>query len=135
MKVITLWQPWASWIRLGWKTIETRTHNRFRSLEHQRIAIHAGLRYDRDARRLAEQYLSDDQLDENENDFWMARQPHGAIICTVYVERVAACTPDNASHALIECTVTQRWGLHLRDIYQLRPIYCKGQRGIWELDL
>jgi predicted transcriptional regulator len=43
MKVITLWQPWASFIALGWKTIETRTHDRFKNLVCERIAIHAGL--------------------------------------------------------------------------------------------
>lgn len=40
--VITLYQPWATWIMRGWKTIETRTHNRFACLDHKTILIHAG---------------------------------------------------------------------------------------------
>jgi len=32
MPVITLWQPWASWVIEGRKRIETRTHDRLGSL-------------------------------------------------------------------------------------------------------
>lgn len=50
MKAITLHQPWATFIVMGWKTIETRTHQRFKSLADQRIAIHAAKkRIDTDA--------------------------------------------------------------------------------------
>ena len=38
---ISLWQPWASLIALGWKTVETRGHNRFACLAGRRIAIPA----------------------------------------------------------------------------------------------
>lgn len=44
MKAISLWQPYASLIAAGKKTIETRTHSRRRSLAGQRIAIHAAKR-------------------------------------------------------------------------------------------
>lgn len=44
MKAITLWQPWASLIALGVKTIETRSWGAPRSLIGQRIAIHAAKR-------------------------------------------------------------------------------------------
>jgi hypothetical protein len=36
---ITLWRPWSTWIADGRKTIETRTHDRFRSLVGKRIGI------------------------------------------------------------------------------------------------
>jgi len=49
MKAISLWQPWATWVSLGWKTIETREHDRFKSLIGQRIAIHAAIKVDEDA--------------------------------------------------------------------------------------
>lgn len=32
IKCISMWQPWAWWVMRGWKTIETRTHNRFKGL-------------------------------------------------------------------------------------------------------
>jgi hypothetical protein len=44
VKTITLHQPWASLIACGLKTIETRTHDRFRSLVGETVAIHAGKR-------------------------------------------------------------------------------------------
>ena len=40
--VLTLYQPWATFIADGLKTIETRTHNRFTSLYGKTILIHAG---------------------------------------------------------------------------------------------
>ena len=43
MKAITLWQPWASLIADGTKTIETRSWAPPSSLLGQRIAIHAAL--------------------------------------------------------------------------------------------
>lgn len=51
MKAITIWQPWASLIMSGRKAIETRTHDRFKGLVGQRIAIHAGRRWDTDCWR------------------------------------------------------------------------------------
>lgn len=44
MKALTLWQPWASLIALGHKTIETRSWPARKSLIGQRIAIHAATR-------------------------------------------------------------------------------------------
>jgi hypothetical protein len=41
--VITLKQPWATWVLWGWKIVETRLHNQFGSLMNKRIGIHAGL--------------------------------------------------------------------------------------------
>lgn len=44
MKALTLWQPWASLIDRGVKTIETRSWAAPRSLIGKRIAIHAAKR-------------------------------------------------------------------------------------------
>ena len=44
MKAITLWQPWASLIALGVKTIETRSWPAPKALIGGRIAIHAAKR-------------------------------------------------------------------------------------------
>jgi len=41
MKAISVYQPHATCIAMKWKTIETRTHARFKLLEGERIAIHA----------------------------------------------------------------------------------------------
>ena len=44
MKVITIWQPWASLIMIGAKPIEWRAWYAPRSIHGQRIGIHAGAR-------------------------------------------------------------------------------------------
>src|SRR5688500_9634413 len=41
MKALTLWQPWASLVAVGVKTIETRSWPAPNSLNGERIAIHA----------------------------------------------------------------------------------------------
>ena len=49
MKALTLWEPWASAIIHGPKRIENRPWKPWDSVMGQRIAIHAGKRYDADA--------------------------------------------------------------------------------------
>lgn len=44
MKAVSLWQPWASLIACGAKTIETRSWPAPRTVVGQRIAIHAAKR-------------------------------------------------------------------------------------------
>jgi hypothetical protein len=41
---LTLWQPWASLVMGGWKPYEFRPRPAWKSLEGQRIVIHAGKR-------------------------------------------------------------------------------------------
>ncbi len=49
MKAITIWRPWAKWIVDEIKEIETRTHDLFRGVEGETLAIHAGKAIDEDA--------------------------------------------------------------------------------------
>lgn len=124
---ITLWQPWATWIRWGWKTIETRTHARFAILEKKTIGIHAGLKWDDSALDLASEFLTKAQLDQT-REF---RHSHGAIICTAFVHAFATVMPMNAGSALIECE-TERYGLFLHSVKPVDPpIQAKGSQGIW----
>lgn len=48
MKAITLWQPWASLIACGVKTVETRSWPPPGSLIGQRIAIHAAKKWNKE---------------------------------------------------------------------------------------
>lgn len=48
MKALTIWQPWASLIMLGWKPYEFRSWAAPRSVVGQRIVIHASARRVRD---------------------------------------------------------------------------------------
>jgi hypothetical protein len=136
MKAITLQQPWASWVANGWKTIETRTHKHFASLEGQRIAIHAGKNYDERAVYAARPYLTPYQLQLHKRTQCGYRTPRGAIICTVFVRSFAQCVEHDALTALIECHKTVRFGLLLEKIeLVMPPIFCTGHQGIWEVDL
>ena len=129
---LTLWQPWATWIMKGWKTIETRTHDKFSSLAGKTIAIHAGMTYDKEAKYLAWSYMNQDQK------MWielvekgMIEIPRGCIVGTVRVEQSRRCKSSDAMKALIECR-TGRFGLFLTDIRELeKPIAAKGAQGIW----
>jgi len=126
LPVITLWQPWAQWIMLGWKTIETRTHSRFASLENKIIYIHAGGKWDKSALNLARPYLTKEQIEQTIDIIPMK----SAIICSAHISKFDLLNNTHSKDALIECN-TERWGLFLNDIKQIEPIYCKGSQGIW----
>src|ERR1700741_2408733 len=125
--VITLYQPWATWIVEGWKTIETRTHDRFKCLVGKTILIHAGATYDQSPFRYAAErnYLSHKAIDV----------PQGCILGRAYVSSSRILNYNDAHKALIECD-TKRYGLFLREIVKFEnPIYTKGQMGIWYYDM
>lgn len=128
MKAITLWQPWATWIALGIKTIETRSHNHFAFLAGERIAIHAGKRFDDDAVWEALCVVGDEKLDKPavEGPF-----PSGRVVCTAKVLCAGPLTTENNMDALCDCT--GRFGLYLTDIQRLDPpVPATGHQGVWE---
>jgi len=125
--VITLWQPWASWIMAGWKTIETRTHSRFACLEGKTIGIHAGLKWDKEAAHLASQYISMGQVIDTA-DFVDIK---GKLLGTVFVKQHRILKANDSQQALINCGETKRYGLILADIKVIEPICVRGKQGIW----
>lgn len=91
MKAITLWQPWATLIRAGAKTIETRS---WATSHRGPLAIHAARRPVHDGYRMGdwivlrnaddgEQYLArwpeGEPLDPHEKWFWLG---YGVIVAT-----------------------------------------------------
>jgi len=128
LPVITLYQPWATWIMRGWKTIETRTHSRFSCLKGQRILIHAGLKTDPHALHVP--YLTLEQLLLNPDEM-----VNGYILGSAFVKDFRLLNESDSEAALIECK-TQRWGLFLEDIKIWKyPIPEKGSMGIWHYDV
>ena len=124
MRAISLWQPWAQWVALSWKTIETRTHNRFASLVGQRIAIHAAQKIDwvwRDKARLS-----------NEQFLWtfgnMLDWPRGAVVCTAQVIEHARLSAVMSPLALCDCSGNDLFGLVLEDVQRFDPIPWKGNQ-------
>ncbi len=128
LPVITLYQPWATWIMRGWKTIETRTHSRFSCLKGQRILIHAGLKTDPNAIHVP--YLTLEQL---------ASKPEmglvtGCILGSAFVKDFRLLNGSDSEAALCDCT-GRLWGLFLEDIERWKyPIPEKGSQGIWHYD-
>lgn len=129
LPIISLWQPWAQWVSLGWKPIETRTHNRFAGLVGRRIGIHAAVKWDHNALALASNYLTPDQIQKTD---LLMRIGGGAVICTAKVAGHRLLQKSDETGALIECG-TKRFGLILEDIEIFTPIPAKGKQGIWYL--
>jgi len=126
--VITLYQPWATWIMRGWKTIETRTHNRFASLNHKTILIHAGQRTDV---IFSHPFLTEEQLNYNPEEV-----VNGFILGSAYVDATGLLSGDWVENKSALIHTLDRYGLFLKDIEKFKePIPCKGEMGIWYYDL
>lgn len=127
MPIISLWAPWANWVSLGWKRIETRTHARFRCLQGRRIGIHVTNKWDDTASAHAAEYLTYEQYSTSKEFLRIG----GAIICTAFVRRFDLLNQLDSRDALIDCQHIERYGLFLEDIQQIEAIPCKGKQGIW----
>lgn len=127
---ITLYNPWAYWIAMGWKKIETRFHTRFQYLEGKRIGIHVGKRWDNDARF---DFLSHEQLLLTNTQ---ALGYTGAVICTAFAEKFGECKGADSKDAMIDCRNFKRYGLWLRDIRMVVPkLSVKGSQGIFMVEV
>ena len=127
---ITLHQPWAIWIMRGWKTIETRTHTRFKSLSGKYILIHAGQSTDSSNLTMCNPYLTKEQILYNPDEV-----VNGFILGCVHVYGFGALDDRYSKRALIDCKTTLRYGLFLQDINLFaEPIPVKGELGIWYFD-
>ena len=129
--VISLWGPWANWVALGWKTIETRTHQRFKGLVGKRIGIHVAAHWDKQWKELAGDFLLPEQRLKTENFLHIG----GAVICTAFVRDFRLLTGKDSPSALIDCEYAQRYGLFLSNIEVIECVPCKGRQGIWYQDI
>lgn len=137
MKTITLWQPWAQLIACGIKTIETRTHERFKNLQGQTILIHAGQKWDDDFFKLAGDFITENQV----QDIWKLeylfkhKSPlvYSCLLAAAFVETTGWLISAHSTKALIDCE-EGRFGLFLKDIKKIKPISVKGHQGIWNYE-
>jgi hypothetical protein len=131
---LTLWRPWANWVAMGWKPIETRLHDRFRTFIGRRIAIHAGMKWDEEALRLATPYLTEKQLDDTR---WMAAYGSGgSVLCTALVKEARWLKSADSQRALIDCSMVRRFGLVLEDVRRLEHrVFVKGHQGPFKVNL
>jgi hypothetical protein len=125
--VITVHQPWASLIIEGYKTIETRTHDRFKCLVGKRIGIHAS----KQIRCCAASVRSN-------LGYYPRFEPiHGCILGTAWVADFRSLREEDHWKALLhEKECRGRYGLFLTDIKKFdNPIPAKGQQGIWYYEI
>jgi hypothetical protein len=126
--IISLWMPWANWVMLGWKRIETRTHPKLASLQGRTIGIHATQHWDKSAIDLARPYLSPEQLWKTANFLKIG----GAILGTVQALEHRKLGSSDSMHALIDCGPdTNRWGIVLTAPRVIEAIPARGYQGIW----
>ena len=127
MNAITVWQPWAQWIALGWKMMETRWHNRLSILVGQRIAIHAGKKFDESAFARALPFMPTERME-------CARRmeyPPSRIVCTAQVVGCREMIEPDSVHALCEYHAAS-YVLILDGLRCLHdPLPCPGKQGIW----
>lgn len=144
MKAISIRQPWVFWIHKGWKTIETRSHNRFQKLKGQRIAIQAGKIMDKSAFFHAEPFLTKKQMNETLLYFGMeiiaqdlrprknVNPAFGAVTCTAIVKDIQPLEVRHFKDALIQSTRLS--ALFLEDVEILpEPIPWRGSLNIFHV--
>jgi len=138
MKAISLWQPWATFVAIGWKTIETRTHQKFNSLIGQSIAIHATMKID----KLGEwfDYIpSHISIVQGVNIEQLISISCGTIVCTASVTAMRwAPNVDFKEHERWNwqamCEIGGKFCLFLEDIKPLRiRIPFRGGQGIFNV--
>lgn len=136
--MLSLHWPWCAWVMLGWKTIETRTHNRYKFLFAHRIGIHGTQTWDKEWKKLAGPYLNQQQIDLTEimiEELFTTSK--GSALCTAYVGAYGELTGSAkySKMALIDCVTVPRHGLFLGDVLRICPIRMKGHQGVWYAEL
>jgi hypothetical protein len=130
---ITLHMPWAYWVLMGWKTVESRTHQRFACLKGRSIGIHASLSWDPKAMRLAKDYLTSERLQATRSI--NPEKYYGRILCMAECYGFNLLDGADAPLAMLE-TKTKRWGNYLTLVKPFQPfIKARGYQGIWNYDI
>ena len=127
MKAITLWQPWATLIADGIKTLETRTWEPPADLIGQRIAIHAA------KRPMTSEHLTATVVRELlQLGFGQPSDlPYGAVVCTVVIRWVFPTDGDDRD--LYGDYSEGRFVWQLADLEKLDPpVPAKGHQRFWE---
>lgn len=137
MKAITLWQPWAMFVAMKWKSIETRKHARFKGLVGQRIAIHAAQKVNEAG--FFNEFLPQMNALQIENLVMTSFICRGRIICTAKVAE-ARWAPNVGFVEREEwnkkamCEVAGKFCLFLEDIMPVRDkVLVRGRQGVFNV--
>lgn len=137
VQALSLHRPWADWVMLGWKPIETRKHRRFRKLGERPtlLAIHASDNWDKTAIEAARPYLTEDQIRLTETI--IRQHPVGGhVIGTVTVMAFWQLDEKDEPGALIECRSIVRYGLKLvNPTLLVPPLKTRGMQSLFRVTL
>jgi hypothetical protein len=138
MKAISLIQPYATLIMLGYKGFETRSW----STKHRgALAIHASAGKPAWAREVAENDPHIKSILER-HKLTFDTLPRGAILGECNVREMQRITADVSAALLLIDPVEHacgdytpgRWAWQLKNVYcLLKPIPCKGALSLWEV--
>lgn len=136
MKIITLWQPWASAIAFGWKRNETRSWStNYRGA----IAIHAGLA---GSPKAALQLAQEVNASAGHPELLSGRRAKdwvfGAIVA---IATVAGVLPSEVARKKIG-RLERAWGVYddgrfawaLEDVHAVEPLPYTGAQGLRDLE-
>lgn len=135
MKALSLWQPWATLMALGIKTVETRSW----STEHRGyLAIHATMNFPQEAKNLCYESPFKDVLKLYYGFSDPRMLPLGKVIAVVNMYGVFDTTSINPSplnRAFGEFS-PGRYAWLVRDAVQLPWfIEAKGKQGLWDWEV
>jgi activating signal cointegrator 1 len=133
MKVITIWQPWASLVAIGLKAYETRGW----TTEYRgELLIHAAKRWSPMFEGVRRRF--NDHLRKVGKVQLPDRLPLGAIVAKCEVREIYEARrvkPPTASEDLFGDWTAGRYAWHLVNIQALpQPVPARGQQGMWEAD-
>lgn len=132
MKAISLWRPWDLLVLVSWKTIETRTHQRLKSLVGTTIAIHSAKRIDPHWKTLTKPWLSRSQQHQIESSILDGGHVHGIV----EVREHGSLNGHDSHAALIDCSECNRFGLYLMGARILeKPIKIRGRQAIFDVEI
>lgn len=123
MKALTLWRPWPYAIFHPdlLKDVENRDWHLWESVVGQRVAVHAGLRYDREAEAAIYEVFG------HEVDTMSRLNAAGCIIGTVVFLQSIENSPSRwASPGKKHWPITEARALP-------EPIPCRGAQGLWNV--
>ena len=146
MKTLTLYQPWASLIAYGVKTIETRSWAPPQGLVGQRIAIHAGKRVERDSLNFG----TCKAIEKIYGPEWWRDIPVGVVLCTAVLTEAWRVVSFSGGYFQTRFSVLGkedqraridpygdfgwgRWLWFLHDVIPYSsPITAVGRMGLWD---
>ena len=140
MKIISIWQPYASLIVHGHKAVETRSWSAPQSLIGKRIGIAATKRISPEQKALF--------MEKSFMEYYtptglpgLMGLPHGAILGTVLLHSCSVMDEEDLENVTEEEQIFGHWDAG-RFAWRLRkpvlfpePVFTRGFQGIWDYDL